>query len=282
MDFFENIKGLAILLVFFIISSTNASLTFDIYESKNSFFSTTNQFNPDEYNQYRKGKRYLTGPYIYQLNDIESKFNRPFVNYDVQIDSILHYKSMPAGPKALLMVVASFVCISLVRDRRFWINALIGLLWAGQTGLNILPHVVSRLSSNKNDEEFFSFNYDGYYRPVNNGLPVNLDDTRYIGLLRFLAGIPESAISFPLPPYLLKNFDNREKLDNSYGYAYCNSTNSKKPVTTKQTIIITLLSFSEHSIQYTRFYCLKLINVFSESFDFVQLARGPPYIQVRL
>ena len=283
MDFLEKTKGLVILLVLFIISSTNASLTFDVYDSESAFYSTSNPFNLGAYEQYQQEKGLLTGPYISQLNDIKSGFNRPFVNYDIQIGSTYPSKSLPAGPRALLMVIASFVCISLVRDRRFWINVLIGLFWAGQNGLNILPNVVSRLSTNKDNKEFFSSDYDRYYKPHDNRCSSgNLEDTQYIGLLRFLAGIPESTISFPLSHYLLTSFDGREKSDNSYGYAYHNSTNGKKSVTTKRTIIISLQSFIEHSIQYTRFYCLSLINDFSESFDFVQLARGPPCIQVRL
>jgi len=38
-------------------------------------------------------------------------------------------KSLPPVPGALLMGLTGFLCVSLVRDRRFWLAALAGLLW---------------------------------------------------------------------------------------------------------------------------------------------------------
>jgi hypothetical protein len=49
--------------------------------------------------------------------------------------------SLPAVPGALFMGLTGFLCVSLVRDRKIWIAALAGLLWAGQAGVTVLPQV---------------------------------------------------------------------------------------------------------------------------------------------
>lgn len=285
MFFFEKIKGLIILVVLLIISTADASLTLDVYKDRTAFFSSYDTPDLGLYSKYQQEKQQYIGLCIYQSSGVASELNRVFVNYEQPLGSVLSSKSLPAGPGALLMVVASFICISLVRDRRFWIKALIGLLWAGQAGLNILPDVISRLSGHK-DEVFFYCDYSGYYRPVNNRcFADNIEDTKYIGLLRFLAGIPESEISIPLPRSFLKNLDDREKLGSSCRYAYHKPT-TRNNLTSIRIVIIGFLSFFEHSIQYLRYYCLALISEWyvylSGSFGFVQLARGPPRMYVRL
>ena len=284
MDFFKKTKGLVIFLVFFIISSTNASLTFDVNVNQSAFLSKSNHISVGKYNQNRQEKEYLEKFYIYQFNGLKNKYNSNYVNSCIQTESGFHSKPLPAGPKALLMVIASFVCISLIRDRRFWIKVMVGLFGAGQIGLSILPRVVSNLSYKKNNEQYRSFNYDKYSEAIKEGLKRNLDDTRYIGLLRLLSGIPGSAVSFPLPYYLFKKIDVQDVADKSNRYTYQNSA-SKNSITLIRRIIVDFQSIFEHSIQYAQYYYLNIINdwyiYLSVSIDFVQLARGPPNIQMR-
>jgi len=60
-------------------------------------------------------------------------------------------KSLPAVPGALLMALAGFLCVSLVRDRRIWLTAI---LWVAHVGLATLPQFVSYLNSKKQAEQF--------------------------------------------------------------------------------------------------------------------------------
>jgi hypothetical protein len=55
-------------------------------------------------------------------------------------------KSLPAVPGALLMALAGFLCVSLVRDRRIWLTAI---LWVAHVGLATLPQFASHLNAKK-------------------------------------------------------------------------------------------------------------------------------------
>lgn len=44
-------------------------------------------------------------------------------------------KPLPAGPGAVLMAICGFACVSLVRDRRWWLSVLVGLLCLGRGAL---------------------------------------------------------------------------------------------------------------------------------------------------
>jgi hypothetical protein len=55
-------------------------------------------------------------------------------------------KSLPAVPGALLMALAGFLCVSLVRDRRIWLTTI---LWIAHVGLATLPQFTSHLNCKK-------------------------------------------------------------------------------------------------------------------------------------
>jgi hypothetical protein len=115
-------------------------------------------------------------------------------------------KSLPAVPGTLFMVLAGFLCVSLVNDRRAWLAVLAGLLWLGQTGFAALPQLASHLLSKKQIQQsvaggqnlIYVSELDGSYR-----LRSDLEGTQYIGLLRHLAGIPAPPTSLPLPVFPL-------------------------------------------------------------------------------
>jgi len=46
-------------------------------------------------------------------------------------------KSIPAGPTAILMVISGFACVSLVRDRRWWLSLVLALLCLSQAALGL-------------------------------------------------------------------------------------------------------------------------------------------------
>ena len=58
-------------------------------------------------------------------------------------------KILPPIPAALFMVLTGFLCVSLVKDRRLWLAALAGLLWAGQAGFHAIPQLAAYMSSQK-------------------------------------------------------------------------------------------------------------------------------------
>jgi hypothetical protein len=101
--------------------------------------------------------------------------------------------SLPAVPGALFMGLTGFLCVSLVRDRKLWIAALAGLLWAGQAGVTVLPQVAHHLAGRRHATQCFSPNVayvptlDHSDRPRS-----DIEGTRYVCLLRYLAGIPDT------------------------------------------------------------------------------------------
>ena len=102
-------------------------------------------------------------------------------------------KSMPAVPAALFMVLTGFLCVSLVKDRRFWLAALAGLLWAGQAGIAALPQLATHLGSKKHIQRKSTVSIVCLHHLDNPGrLRSDIEGTQYIGLLHHLAGIPDA------------------------------------------------------------------------------------------
>jgi hypothetical protein len=128
-----------------------------------------------------------------RLASLASEFLRsPIYSGDLSDDMFEHVKPLPAVPTAALMVLTGFLCVSLVKDRRIWLAALVGLLSVGQRGVDIVPklvlHLGQRIYSNQQvaEEQSQSSLIESIARP-------RCDiESRYIGLLYYLAGIPNS------------------------------------------------------------------------------------------
>lgn len=84
------------------------------------------------------------------LTSVAAELLKPPI--DFKNTSVVVTRSLPAVPKAILMVLAGFLCISLVRDRRTWLATIAALLWIGQVGLATLPHLASHLCGKKQNE----------------------------------------------------------------------------------------------------------------------------------
>jgi hypothetical protein len=170
--------------------------------------------------------------------------------------------SLPAVPGALFMGLTGFLCVSLVKDRKLWIAALAGLLWAGQAGFSALPQLAQHLTSRKHNERLFSPNL-GYIPQLahTDRSRSDIEGTRYIGLLRYLAGIPDTqerphvkrGAKYLAPPFR-RGFPGFKTPQFALvrTYDYCLSA-------TKRLVYIT----KRHSC-------------FSPAFIFSNLARGPP------
>lgn len=181
-------------------------------------------------------------------------------------------KSLPAVPGTLFMVLAGFLCVSLVNDRRVWLTVLAGLLWLSQTGFAALPHLASHLLSKKQIQQSVaggqSLTYiselDGSYRPRS-----DLDGTQYIGLLRHLAGIPATAQSVKRGAYTMH--EGRWTKDDA---RYTNAVRHLDDKVSQFAIIKLLpeVTLSTDCLVFTTGQAVP----FSPAFIFSRLARGPP------
>jgi len=163
--------------------------------------------------------------------------------------------SLPAVPGALFMGLTGFLCVSLVRDRKVWIALLAGLLWAGQAGVTVLPQVAYHLAGRRHATQCFSPNVayvptlDHADRPRS-----DIEGTRYIGLLRYLAGIPNNRMSF------LRKQESK-------------STNAhvRTPQFALTEVLADILCATKRLVRITKRHAY-----FSPAFIFENLPRGPP------
>ena len=183
-------------------------------------------------------------------------------------------KSLPAVPGALLMGLIGFLCVSLVKDRRFWLAALAGLLWLGQAGIQAVPQLAVRLSHRNHTARQLDTELNYPYYLENSRLRSDIDGTQYIGLLRHLAGIPAGTMSsirspmsflprIPASWYGVNSV--RDKL-RRVGFSppnYPNHLGGASPTLLNPAVICP-------AAQAEQFIC------FSPAFIFQQLPRGPP------
>lgn len=104
-----------------------------------------------------------------------------------------HIKSLPATPPTILMVLIGFLCVSLVRDRRAWLGILSGLLWVGQGGIHAVPLLAKHLRLATCTSQNLDTGAVNFYLLENiDRARCDIEGTRYIGLLNYLTGIPNS------------------------------------------------------------------------------------------
>jgi hypothetical protein len=122
---------------------------------------------------------------------------------DLRSSAPVGAKILPPIPAALFMVLTGFLCVSLVNDRRFWLAALAGLLWAGQAGFHAIPQLAAYMSSQKNIQQKTPDNTACLYRVGDCCRSrSDIEGTGYIGLLHQLAAIPAGTKSLLLPASL--------------------------------------------------------------------------------
>jgi hypothetical protein len=185
-----------------------------------------------------------------KLANLGTELLQPPASFSGLSDTQGNYvKSLPALPAAVLMVLSGFLCVSLVRDRRIWLAALTGLLLAGQTGIQVLPRLVLRLSHGSHSKQQLCAELI-YPHQLENSLRLrsDIDGTQYIGLLHHLAGIP----------------------DTNSRYLHKATYTSQLDIIIAQTglclFLVCLASRTEQLIP------------FSPAFIFANLARGPPIL----
>lgn len=102
-------------------------------------------------------------------------------------------KVLPPLPGAILMTFSGFLCVTFVKDRRFWVAALATLIWAGQFGMLTLP----RLAFTKTRKSLHNLQTHHKLDPssllqISSRPRSDIEGTRYIGLLHHLEGMPDA------------------------------------------------------------------------------------------
>jgi hypothetical protein len=185
-----------------------------------------------------------------KLANLGREFLRPPAGFAVLGDSHSNnVKPLPAVPAAIFMVLSGFLCISLVRDRRTWLAALTGLLWAGQTGIQVIPQLAHQLIYRNHSQQQLSAELAyPHYLENSHRLRSDIEGTPYIGLLRHLAGIPDA--------------------ESRYLHKVIHTYTSQHAVVFSQTglnpLLVCLVPKAEQLIS------------FSPAFIFANLPRGPP------
>jgi hypothetical protein len=163
------------------------------------------------------------------------------------------FVTLPAVPAAIFMVLCGFLCVVFVKDRRVWLVALAGLFWAGQAGINAIPKLVLCLAERNNSSptQLSQTLYLGH----SSVLPGYSEGTRYIGLLRHLAGIPVSSFKFQTSNF---KYNKAEKLPVAW------PRDAIIPSQTSGSLLRCLIKRTEQFIYFT------------PAFISDNLARGPP------
>jgi hypothetical protein len=174
--------------------------------------------------------------------------------------------SLPAVPGALFMGLTGFLCVSLVRDRKVWIALLAGLLWAGQAGVTVLPQVAHHLAGRRHATQCFSPNVA--YVPTldhSDRLRSDIEGTRYVCLLRYLAGIPDGSLQSTSLRAQRSNL--RKQRNTQYDIRHT----TKSPQFALSRLYAYILSATKRLAYITKWHAY-----FSPAFIFENLPRGPP------
>ncbi len=149
--------------------------------------------NPSAYITFASEPGWLDGTFDPHLSRIGEELLKPPASpaSDVSI------KSLPAVPATLFMVLAGFLCVSFVEERRIWLASLAGLLWLSQAGLSAIPELALHIASKRQIKQQCPVNVAGVHRDKHcRRTRSNIEGTQYISLLRHLAGIPDVIVSY--------------------------------------------------------------------------------------
>jgi len=203
---------------------------------------------------------------------------------DLRNSALVGAKILPPIPAALFMVLTGFLCISLVKDRRLWLSVLAGLLWAGQAGFHAIPQLAAHMSSQKHIQRKTPDNTACLYRVGDCcRLRSDIEGTRYIGLLHYLAAIPAGTMSLLLPVSL-------PSLQTQRAFSPERNRRGSNLIAPRKRVVSARTKSSAGALQFAITHFSFLLNPavicpaaraeqyihFSPASTFAQLARGPP------
>lgn len=143
----------------------------------------------------------LTSAKIFQHADtgfitIGRQIMTPQIAYYGTSSSQYHpIESLPPVPAALLMSIAGFVFVSLVKDRSLWLAVLMAVLSAGHAGAMAFPGFVRNFSAISYPNQHKAASIRCYLFENKNRRRDNIEGTGYIALLNYLEAIPKSSSS---------------------------------------------------------------------------------------
>ncbi len=182
-------KGLVIVLFLLMTTSLNASLINSIGGKQYPLCLDSKIYSESEYSNKRT---IFTGPYSSEYSNTYEEYNSKSVNYLFNSPLNVQGEALPPVPRTLVMVICGFICVSIIKDRKFWFRVLTGIIRTVHSGLSFFPYIASYLISRdhirgKNEDVYDESCYqeNGWY------LQKDSKNKRYIGLLRRLAGIPK-------------------------------------------------------------------------------------------
>ncbi len=252
-------KLLILLLSLVVVTATKAATTMS--DCNRDFEACALSASSDAHIRFVPETSQVSEPCNSHLAAIAAEFLKPPVSFTNLPGPPVGAKSLPPVPGALLMVLTGFLYVSLVKDRKVWLAALAGLLWAGQTGIQALPQLAAHLSSKKHIQRKSPVSTVCLHQLENFGrLRSDIEGTQYIGLLHHLAGIPHRK--------------NVSQFCFRSGY----SPTSVRTADKLRVPQFAVLSFSFHLIQATNCSAARAEQsvYFPQALIFAQLPRGPP------
>ena len=148
-----------------------------------------------------------------ELANLGREFSQPPQNstgsLDHQSNSV---RPLPAVPATALMLLSGFLCVSLYRDRKVWLMGLMGILWAGQAGIQTIPRLAHHFDQKHTKKQIYAKQTQSHSLKNFKISPSDIKRTRYIGLLHYLAGLPKAKsqpnLLYTTPQAVILNQDN--------------------------------------------------------------------------
>jgi hypothetical protein len=170
-------KGMVMLLLFVVTASAKSEPTANDRASGAVGCVLSSSTHAQSY--HRPERSCITGLCDSHLAASAAEFHKPSVRFAGPPVPPIGIESLSLVLGTLLMILLGFLCVSLVRDRRFWLAALAGLLWAGRTGLSFLPPFGFRLAGKRHSEQESSSHHVARSYERRHPCRVSFAQTRY-------------------------------------------------------------------------------------------------------
>lgn len=184
--------------------------------------------------------------------------------------------NLPAVPRAILMGIVGFLCVSLVRDRKVWVAAFVLIFVLGQVGVQALPRLTARLTNGKLYHHKKTTAAAGAPLPSTawHGGGELAANRHFIGLLHRLAGSPEDAS-------LSNHFLSGDGLWNRAGQWSAALRGEQPFYRTLSQLVFSQPAFPASRVEIPSIALLAVvkqvyISCFSPAFIFSNISRAPP------
>lgn len=250
-----NRQRIVVLLSVVVAVSANAAPTLDSHDTQYKPVSLSTASNTN--NLFILEREEITAPADSHLANIAGEILKPPAFLTDTSETSTYVNPLPPVPAASFMVLVGFLCVSLVKDRKVWLAALVGLLWIGQTGFTTLPRLASHLINKRKAEQpipAFSENFAFF--------TGDIKVTQYLGLLHYLEVIPAQAKSIQHTAYTVN-----AKTNTIYDIRYTHKSHQLAIINLLCDLTLPMNCLASKAEQST---------YFSPAFVFSLLPRSPP------